>query len=43
MEYLYTAELQKLRYIVIQSEKLHSNIIQDQLNDSMGQESSVRI
>ena len=33
----------KLWYITIQSEKLPSNIIQHQLNDFMGQESSVRI
>ena len=43
MEKLYTAELQKLRFTAIQSEKLHTNIIQDQLNDFIGQESSVRI
>ena len=35
--------LQKLRYIKIQSEKLHSNITEDQLNDFLVQEFSVRI
>ena len=33
----------KLRYIAIQSEKLHGNITEDQLNDFLVQESSVRI
>ena len=43
MEEEYPAELSKLRDVTIQSEKLHSNITQNQLNDFLSQESSVRI
>ena len=43
MEEQYPSELPKLRDVAIQSEKLHSNITQDQLNDFRSEESCVRI
>ena len=43
MEEQYPAELPKLRDVAIQSEKLHSNITQDQLNDFRSEESCVWI
>ena len=43
MEEQYPAELQKLRDVAIESEKLHSNITQDQLNDFRSEESCVWI
>ena len=43
MEEQYPAGLPKLRDVAIQSEKLHSNITQDQLNDFRSEESCVRI